>query len=97
MYRMTCFSNIEAVLERNNFLFFDASPADNSRKAGELGVPYTSHYGNAGHREGVGWRETDASGVVEVTDYFSGKIYTLLGDIVDAEHLALTIATSYAN
>lgn len=96
-YRMSCYSNISAMLERLNFLFFDASPADNSRKAGELGVPYTSPAGSTGHREAVGWRETDAIGVVEVTDYFSGSIYTLLGDITAAEDLALTIAMRHTN
>ena len=97
VYRMTCYSNISAVLERLNFLFFDASPADNSLYAGELSVPYNGDSGLTKYREAVGWRETEESGVVEVTDYFSGRIYTLLGDITTAEELALTIATAYAN
>ena len=98
MYEMTCYTNIKTVLEQNDFLFFDASPADGSRKAGEIGVRYTSSVsGDTGYREAVGWRETDADGVVEVTDYYSGMIYTLLGGIVTAELLALTIASSYAS
>ena len=91
MYAMSCYTNVEHILKSNNFLFFDASPAEGNIRAGEIGIPHKT-----AHRECVGWSETTTPNVVELTDYMTGKIYYLLGDIQDAEAMALTVALSYA-
>lgn len=93
-YRMSCYTNIEKILADNGLTFFDAStipsfPAETIYRGGELGI--------AGDREVALWRETAVSGVVEVTDTYSGRIYSLIGDITVAEDLALTIALSHVN
>ncbi len=90
-YKMTCYNNIEKILADNGLQFFDAStvpafPAQHVYRGGELGVS---------DREVVTWRETAVRGVVEIVDTYSGRIYNLLGDITEAEDLALTIALQH--
>lgn len=86
-YRMTCYNNIEQVLKRNNLTF---KPGEGPLKNGTLDS--SKHPFDL-----VGWRETETLHVVEVTDYMTGRIYTLIGDVTDAEALAVQIASLYAN
>lgn len=88
MYRMTCFSNIANILTQSGFTFRDLS--EGNILGGELA---TEHYPDGV----VGWNTTDVRGVVEVTAYSTGNIFTLLGDIKDAEALALMLAERYEN
>lgn len=86
-YRMTCFNNIEQKLEAENLTF---RPGKGPRRKGTLG--WTEHTFDF-----VSWSETDTPHVIELTDYMTGRIYYLLGDVTDAEALALQVACSYTN
>jgi hypothetical protein len=86
MYRMTCFSGIDRILIDHGFTFRDLS--EGNALGGELS---TERYPDGV----VGWNTTSVHGVVEVTAYLTGNIFTLLGDITDAEALALMLAERY--
>lgn len=86
MYRMTCFSNIGEILTKSGFTFRDLSKGNIF--GGELS---TERYPDGV----VGWNTTSVHGVVEVTAYLTGNLFTLLGDITDAEALALMLAERY--
>ena len=89
-YRMTCFNNIEQKLEAEGLTF---RPGKGPRKKGSLGlIELTAHTFELVH-----WSETDTPHVIELIDYMTGRIYYLLGDVTDAEALALQVACSYTN
>ena len=86
-YRMTCFSNIEQKLKSENLVF---RAGKGPRKKGTLEwAIHTFQF--------VSWEETATPHVIELTDYMTGRIYHILGDVTDAEALALQVACSYTN
>ncbi len=94
MYQMSCYSNIQDHLAKAGITFEDVSIASDI-PAGELYL--------AGERDAVAsWqlvkmgRRDGSPSEVEVIDHNTGLIFTLIGDVVYGEFLALLIAERYS-